>query len=149
MGSSTVLGDVVGSEAVGNVGGDGVGSEVEGGTDGDMIGSDLVGGTGGDMMRSGVVGDTDDDTVERRHGWIRGGRRCGCSWRQLPLFCSGIFSTKLARGCSSCWDGPHFRFLAADTYRHIGHINNLAQAGICGASGAVLPRRVAQPTVHC
>ena len=28
MGSSTVLGDVVGSEAVGNVGGDGVGSEV-------------------------------------------------------------------------------------------------------------------------
>ena len=76
MGSSTVLGDVIGSVAVGNVGGDGVGSEVEGGTDGDMIGSDVVGGTGGDMVGSGVVGDTDDDTVERRHGWIRGGRRC-------------------------------------------------------------------------
>ena len=85
MGSSTMLGDVVGSLAVGNVGGDGVGSEVEGGTDGDMIGSDLVGGTGGDMMRSGVVGDTDDDTVERRHG-------CGNNTRgETKVFILDVF----------------------------------------------------------
>ena len=42
MGSSTVHGGMVGSEAVGDTDGDRVGSEVEGDTDGDMVVSNAV-----------------------------------------------------------------------------------------------------------
>ena len=29
-------------------------------------------------------------------------------------------------------NSSHFRFLASDNYPHIGHVNNLKQAGLCG-----------------
>jgi len=52
---------------------------------------------------------------------------------ELIWYLFGAASDYLAKGLLKLpGNGSHFRFLAADNYPHIGHVNNLAQAGICG-----------------
>ena len=51
---------------------------------------------------------------------------------ELIWYLFGAASDYMAKGLLKVPDTKNFRFLAADNYPHIGHIDNLAQADLCG-----------------